>query len=149
MASTGWDGSLKIYDLRDSAPVASIGGPDCSGDSIDLFDDMIVTGSSRNKDVMQMFSLSQMKLIHTWDFTPGVKELESGYVLATRFSNDGNFIFAGGAGKNELKVYMNNCDTSANYKLQMEIKDLPSAVFTIDVNPNPDFKQFVFGCSNG
>ena len=31
----------------------------------------------------------------------------------------------------------------------MEIKDLPSAVFSLDVNPNPDINQFVFGCSNG
>ena len=44
---------------------------------------------------------------------------------------------------------MNNCDSSATYKLQMEIKDLPSAVFSLDVNPNPDINQFVFGCSNG
>lgn len=149
VVSGGWDGSLKIYDLRDSSPVASIGGPQCSGDSIDLYDDMIVTGSTRNKEVMQMFSLSQMKLIHTWDFNPTSTGIDSGNVLSTRFSNDGNFIFAGGAGKNDIRVFMNNCDSSANYKLQMEIKDLPSAVFTIDVNPNPDIKQFVFGCSNG
>ena len=50
--SGGWDGSLKIYDLREGSSVASIGGPECSGDSIDMMDDMIVTGSSRNKDVM-------------------------------------------------------------------------------------------------
>ena len=64
-----------------------------------------------------MFSLSQMKLIHSWDFNPSSKEIDSGYVLSTRFSNDGNFIFAGGAGRNDLRVYMNNCDTSASYKL--------------------------------
>ena len=90
-----------------------------------------------------------MKRIHTWDFNSATKDTDSGYVLATRFSADGNFIFAGGAGKNEIRVYMNNSDSSANYKLQMEIKDLPSAVFTMDVNPNPEFKQFVFGLGNG
>ena len=26
---------------------------------------------------------------------------------------------------------------------------MPSAVYTVDVNPNPDIKQFVFGCANG
>ena len=57
-ASAGWDGSLKIYDLRTSGPVASIRGPECSGHSIDMYDDLIVTGSSRGRDVMQMFSLS-------------------------------------------------------------------------------------------
>ena len=90
-----------------------------------------------------------MKLIHTWDYNPLAKDGDQGYVLSTRFSNDGNFIFTGGAGRNEIRVFMNNSDSSATYKLQMEIKDLPSAVFTMDVNPNPDIKQFVFGCSNG
>lgn len=149
IVSGGWDGSIKIYDLRDSAPVGSIGGPQCSGDSIDLFDDMIVAGSNRNREVMQMFSLSAMRKIHTWDYNANSKDAESGYVLSTRFSNDGNFIFAGGAGHNELRVYNNNCDTTANYKLQMEIKELPDAVYTIDVNPNPDIKQFAFGLGNG
>lgn len=117
IVSGGWDGSIKIYDLRDSAPIGTIGGPECSGDSIDLYDDMIVSGSSRNKDVMQMFSLSQMKKIYTWDYNSASKDIDSGYVLGTRFSNDGNFIFAGGAGHNELRVFSNNCDGSANFKL--------------------------------
>jgi hypothetical protein len=43
--------------------------------------------------------------------------MDSGYVFATKFSKDGNFIIAGGAGKNEIRVYMNNSDTTANYKL--------------------------------
>ena len=58
VVSGGWDSMLKIYDIRDGRPVASIGGPLIQGDSIDLFEDMIVTGSNRNKSVMQMFSLS-------------------------------------------------------------------------------------------
>ena len=52
------DGAIKIYDIRAKNPVASIAGPYVSGDSIDMYDDMIVTGSSRNKNCMQMFSLS-------------------------------------------------------------------------------------------
>lgn len=110
---------------------------------------MIVTGSMRNKSEMQMFSFSKQKLIHSWDFNPSTKENNTGYVLSTKFSNDGNFIFAGGAGKNDIRVFMNNCDTTAKYQLKMEIKELSSAVFTIDVNPSPALKQFAFGCSNG
>lgn len=52
LVSAGWDGSIKIYDIRAKNPVASIAGPYVSGDSIDMFDDMIVTGSSRNKNCM-------------------------------------------------------------------------------------------------
>lgn len=145
----GWDGMMKIYDLRQKCPIASIGGFYGCGDSIDLFDDMIVTGSTRNQEVMQMFSLSQMSLVHTWDFNKYSKDRNTGHVLATRISKDGNFIFAGGAGKNDLRVFANNCETTADFKLLMEIKELPSAVTTIDVSPDPARPQFTLGCSNG
>ena len=46
--SGGWDNSIKIYDLRKRTPVCSIGGPLISGDSIDIYDDMILTASARN-----------------------------------------------------------------------------------------------------
>jgi len=46
-------------------------------------------------------------------------------------------------------VFANNADTAANFKTQFEIKDMPSSVFTIAVNPNPAIKQFAFGLGNG
>jgi len=57
LVSAGWDRSVKIYDIRDKAPVASIGGSAVSGDSLDIFDDMVICGSHRNKDVMQVYSI--------------------------------------------------------------------------------------------
>jgi len=38
------------------------------GDSLDIYNDYIVTGSNRNKDVMQVFSISQQKLVENFDF---------------------------------------------------------------------------------
>jgi WD40 repeat protein len=59
VATAGWDRAIKIYDIRANKVVASIGGPLIVGDSLDIFNDYIVTGSNRNKDVMQIFSISQ------------------------------------------------------------------------------------------
>ena len=147
LMTAGWDRSVKIYDIRAKGPVASIGGPQISGDSLDVYDDMIVTGSTRNKEIMQVYSKSHQKLVHTFQYAAH-SDHETGFVLSTRFSSDGNFIIAGGAGKNELKVFMNNADSSASFKTQMEIKDLPAAVYTIDKAPN-DTKMFAFGLGNG
>lgn len=151
LVSSGWDGMLKIYDIRDKAPVASMGGSQVSGDSLDIYDDMIVAGSYRTKDVMQIYSFSQRKKVHNFEYYQGTNReyADSGNIFSTRFSNDGNFIFAGGAGKNELKVFANNSDTKADFKIQCELKDLPSPVYTLDVNPNPNMKQFTFGLGNG
>lgn len=127
--------------------MASIGGPVVSGDSLDIYDDMIVAGSNRNRDVMQIFSLSYRRIVHTFDFSPMKNDQEAGFNFSTRFTKDGNFIISGGAGKNELKVFMNNADTTATFKQQMEITGLVSPVFTIDVSPTE--KQFAFGLANG
>mmetsp|Transcript_1912 Transcript_1912/g.2700 ORF Transcript_1912/g.2700 Transcript_1912/m.2700 type:complete len:112 (-) Transcript_1912:165-500(-) len=111
---------------------------------------MVVCGNNSNRNTMQMFCLSQQKRIHSWDFNPNSRlDYDSGFAYATRFSQDGNFVFSGGAGKYELKVFANNVDSTANYKVQMEIKDLPCPVYCIDKNPNPALRQFAFGLNNG
>ena len=49
-----WDSSIKLFDLRSKGPLSSLmtKGPIC-GDSVDLFDDMIVAGSySSSKNCM-------------------------------------------------------------------------------------------------
>jgi hypothetical protein len=53
---------------------------------------------------------------------------------------------AGGAGKNELKVFKNSNEYKEAFRIQMEIKELSSNVQTIDTNPTQ--KQFAFGCKN-
>lgn len=66
--SAGWDNTLKIYDVEKGYPIASIGGTEVSGDSIDIFEDMLLTGSYRNHSEMSIYSASQHKLVFNWDF---------------------------------------------------------------------------------
>jgi len=46
--SSGWDNTVKIYDIEKGYPTATMGGSEVTGDSIDIFGDMILTGSYRN-----------------------------------------------------------------------------------------------------
>jgi len=50
--SAGWDGSLKIYDIRTQGPVGSIAGPIVVGDSLDIFQDLVVCGNNSYKNTM-------------------------------------------------------------------------------------------------
>mmetsp|Transcript_14436 Transcript_14436/g.24630 ORF Transcript_14436/g.24630 Transcript_14436/m.24630 type:complete len:196 (+) Transcript_14436:729-1316(+) len=147
--TAGWDQNLKIYDVRQREPIDQLYGPIINGDSLDIFEDLLVVGNDKNKENLMMYCLSQRKRVNTWEFNQNQKDAETGFLYATRFSNDGNFVFAGGAGKNELKVFANNSDSSATFKLQMEICNLPSPVYCIDTNPDPNLKQFAFGLRNG
>lgn len=45
--TSGWDKTVKIYDLRCKYPVDQILGPLVSSDSLDVADDTIVAGSKR------------------------------------------------------------------------------------------------------
>ena len=73
---------------------------------------------------------------------------ESGYCMTARFSHCGNFIFVGGAGKNQLKIFSNDCDALVpKFNILMEINDIPSSVTCMDSNPAGD--EFYFGLDNG
>ena len=66
--TAGWDGNLKIYDLQQKCPIASILGPNVSNDSLDVWGDMVIAGNNKNSQVMMLFSISQKKLIQTFEF---------------------------------------------------------------------------------
>jgi len=46
--SGGWDNNIKIWDIRSATPIRSIYGPYICGDSIDLSNEVIMTGSYRD-----------------------------------------------------------------------------------------------------
>ena len=100
LVSSGWDGIVKIYDIRIQKPVASIVTSRMSGDALDIYDDMIFAGSYQNKSNMNMLSLKNMQVVDTFNFNQSLRDSSSGYLFSSRFSQDGNFLIAGGAGMN-------------------------------------------------
>ncbi|MFM7858898.1 MAG: WD40 repeat domain-containing protein, partial [Flammeovirgaceae bacterium] len=53
LASGGWDNTIQFYDLKTSQVVNSIFGPHICGDSIDLKDNYLLTGSWDTKNQLQ------------------------------------------------------------------------------------------------
>jgi hypothetical protein len=49
-----------------------------------------------------------------------------------------DLIFAGGAGKNELKVFENNCDGQANMRILAQISEIDSPILSMDTAKNGD-----------
>ena len=135
--SSGWDNTLKIYDVEKGYPIASIGGINVSRDSIDVLGDMCLTGSYRNENEISLISIKNEKVIFTFDYIRRNQDQtypENGYILGARFSSCGNFLLAGGAGKNELRVWINNCDTSQSFKQVMHIGPMGFPVVALDTS---------------
>ena len=146
--SGGWDKIMKIYDTRVGKPVGQILGPMVSGDTIDIAGDEIVAGSNRHTRPLGIYSLSMQKVVTEIAFDPS-NYAESGYIFATRFSRDRDhsLIFAGGAGRNELKVFDNDTDGNGYFKQLGTFSETRNAIMCLDVAPNG--KMVAFGTGNG
>ena len=96
-----------------------------------------------------MFSLKQRELLHNIEFDNSARrDMESGFVFATRFSKPTpNFILAGGAGKNEVRIFENNADGSANFRTLAHISELETPCLSMDATKSGD--HFAFGCQDG
>lgn len=74
--SGGWDKTLQIHDIRKGGPIGYIFGPDLSSNSLDIHDNLIVTGSHRGKNPLQLWDLRKKDLLQTleWDYSGEVSE---------------------------------------------------------------------------
>ncbi len=55
--SGGWDNNLLLWDIREKKSVGTILGPKISSDTIDYKDGLVLTGSYRVKDQLQLWDL--------------------------------------------------------------------------------------------
>lgn len=63
--SGGWDSTLFLWDIRTPKSVNSLFGPCISGDAIDVKENLILTGSYRDKDCLELFDLRNFTKICT------------------------------------------------------------------------------------
>lgn len=93
-----------------------------------------------------MFSFSKRALIYNIDWeSSSRKDIEAGYVFGAKFSKPNpNLIIAGGAGKNEVKIFENNADGSATFRILANIHELESPCLSIDTARQGD--TFAMGC---
>lgn len=68
LCSGGWDKTVQIWDLRMGGPVRSFLGPSICGDSLDLFDGFVLTGSYRQENPLEVWDLGTAKLITAIDW---------------------------------------------------------------------------------
>eukprot|EP00831_Metopus_contortus_P019280 TRINITY_DN1833_c0_g1_i2.p1 TRINITY_DN1833_c0_g1~~TRINITY_DN1833_c0_g1_i2.p1 ORF type:complete len:204 (+),score=36.61 TRINITY_DN1833_c0_g1_i2:41-652(+) len=139
------DNMLLFWDIREKKNVGWIKGPHMCGDAMDVRGDTLLTGSYTYTEVLQLWSVSERKLIQTLDWDSLGAEGGKGFLYTARFDRrfKGEQLFlAGGAGINELRVF--SCQK--DYPLQAQIL-LPNTVTSSDFAYS--INMFAVGCADG
>ena len=63
LISGGWDRSVKVWDIRQPSPCRSFFDPYICGDSLDLHEGYILTGSWRSERQLQLWDFGTCELI--------------------------------------------------------------------------------------
>jgi len=135
LISGGWDNCVLLWDLRSKNCFRSIFGPHIAGQTIDIQNDIIVTGSWRIRNTIQFFEFSTGKEILKnniiWNPTPMI------YTLSYSPSLEG-IIAAGGTGINTIRI-INTNNGHKSYPLQLKNK---SGIYCLDWEPKGNMLAF-------
>lgn len=128
----GWDSSLIIWDSREKSAVGSIYGPTISGKAIDQKGDLLLTGSYRSSDQLELWDLRTKELVSGIDWDgPGLPcKTSNVYCCQFAHGSEDDTIIAGCTGRNEVKVF----EKGLSYKPSWSIDKLKKGVYTLDLD---------------
>ena len=105
LASSGWDDSILIWDIRSGNVVRTISGPHICGDAMDVIDRHIITGSYRNKKQLEIYDIGTGNCIRS--ISIGIKN-DPLLVNALKYQEKTKTIMVGGSGINCCAFYNEN-----------------------------------------
>ena len=140
LASGGWDNTIQLWDLRQPSAVMVLPGPHICGDAIDTCDNLLIAGSWRTHEQLQLFDLRTGKMLKStrWAMMSDDRQTQ---VYTARFINSSSFI-AGGSGTNQAKLFSVDSFSSVGSSILFT-----GGVYSCDVSK--DGKKVCFGASNG
>ncbi|XP_044754521.1 THO complex subunit 6 homolog [Coccinella septempunctata] len=107
--SGGLDGYVKMWDLREpSKSVRTMRGPYIRGDAMDLWGNVLLTGSWRVSKSMDLWDTTSGQLIENLVPSNRASSLDGEFYECVRFFNggkDGSVILCGGGGTGRFEVY--------------------------------------------
>lgn len=143
LLSGGWDANIFLWDVREKTNFGSIYGPALSGDALDYKKGVILTGSHRNQEQLQLWDFSKREKIQDVNWEYG-KRIEGVNIYGAQFCkvNDES-IFAGCGGKNEVKMF----DLKDDLKVNSAILGLKKGIYSVDYGNSTN--RVAFGGADG
>ncbi|KAJ3158825.1 hypothetical protein HDU86_002512 [Geranomyces michiganensis] len=145
LISAGWDNTVQIWDSRIARSVRSFYGPHICGDALDFLpgtDGMLVCGSYRKYDALQIWSLAEGALVETIPWThPDNADPQMSLLYSVAASTGGKYIVAAGGSSAQCKVF----STTLKRPVGM-VTNLPGTVYSAAMSH--DEKMVAFGGSD-
>lgn len=141
LISGGWDHTILFWDIRVKNPVEYIYGPAIFGDSLDFHSNMVLAGSWRNENQIELYDIRNYKKISSYNWVAEEGQENSPYIYACKFANNGNDIVAGSTGINEIRVF----DYQNDFKCKYLKKNFPSGIFCVE---NLEYDNNFLVCGN-
>ena len=134
-----------IWDIKSCSPVRHFYGPFITGDSIDLSNEVIMTGSKlTGEQTMQMWEYTTCEHFTDINWDEGLPSEKQCPLFALQFEkNNGDIVIAGGGGMNEVKVF----DGDMEFKPCAQIKDLSRGCYSVDWSNSGE--SFAIGGGDG
>jgi WD40 repeat protein len=103
LISGGWDNTVKIWDVRDNKCVRQVFGPYVTGEGLDTHGEMILTGSARPSEQVEIWDLRTSDPLQAIKWPSSTQD--PCVVYACHFSKNGKYVVAGGAFSSEVLVF--------------------------------------------
>lgn len=140
IVSGGWDQRVNIYDIRTKKYVATFLGPYIAGDSIDITNNLIITGSSSSKFNLQFWDIRNLK-----EFCKNSNDDIGFGINCVQFSKNNSsrkIKFACGTSSLEgIKVYKFDRDTGTK-SIYLSTRFIEKPVYTLDFANSGEFISF-------
>lgn len=106
---------------------------------MDIFGNILITGSWREENQLEMWDLREAKpspISIKWENDPGVSPVK---LYASQIcQNNGRFLLAGGSGTNEARMYDLLQDTKVTPTVLAYFKGFAKGCFTVDFSNQGD-----------
>ena len=103
--SGGWDGTMFMWDIRSSNCVRTVFGPNVSGDSLDIKGNLILAGSYRERDSLELYDFKEFKKICNVDWN--LSKSTQNFITSCKFQKgqDSDLFIAGSSLTNQVGIF--------------------------------------------
>ena len=132
MFTGGWDNTIQVWDIRTNSPIAisALYGPHICGNSLDVKDNLILSGSWRTHEQIQIWDMRTFKMIKSLRWSLAGDDHQCSLYYA-QFIPNGKYFIAGGSGVNQLRAFSLETFSTIGSVLYFE-----SPVFDAGILPN-------------